>query len=111
MNFPIGKGTIPSNTFGLADTGSGLILGNMDYHQSVADCHPNLVLQFLHLKDLDNMDSFNRSGLDRGMKSKKGKLGVDVTELVMYKNNFVVSGQPVTSSFALGKGVACNTTF
>ena len=42
--------------FGLDDTGAELNLGNMEYHQSVAKLHPNLVSIFLYLKDMDNMD-------------------------------------------------------
>ena len=42
--------------YGLADTGSRSNLGNIEYHQSVAERHPNLVLKFLYLKDLDDVD-------------------------------------------------------
>ena len=47
--------------FGLVDPGAGLNLGNLDYHQSVAERHPNLVLKFLYLKDLDEVDTLNIS--------------------------------------------------
>ena len=43
----------------LADTGAGLNMGNLKYHQSVAESHPNLVLKFSHLKDLKDEDPFN----------------------------------------------------
>ena len=54
-----------SYMFGLADIGAGLNLGNLDCHQSVADLNPNLVLNFAYLKDLDDVDTFNISGVDR----------------------------------------------
>ena len=52
--------------FGLENTRSGLNLGNMDYQQSVADLHPNLVLKFAYFKNLDNVDPFKISGVIRG---------------------------------------------
>ena len=48
---------------GLADTGAGLNLGNIEYYQSVAERHPNLVFKFSYLKDLGDLDPFNVSGL------------------------------------------------
>ena len=51
---------------GLANTGAGLNLGNLDYHQSVVDQHLNLVLKCAYLKGLNDMDPFNISGVDRG---------------------------------------------
>ena len=50
--------------YSLDDIGDGLNLGNLEYHQSVTECHPNLVLKFSYLKDQDVVDSFNISGLD-----------------------------------------------
>ena len=58
---------------GLADTGSGSNLGNIEYHQSVAEHHPNLVLKFAYLKDLEDVDPFNISGVDRRKESEQGK--------------------------------------
>ena len=52
--------------FGLDDTGAGLDLGNLDYHQSVAYGHSNYVLKFAYLKDMDDVDLFNISGLYGG---------------------------------------------
>ena len=37
LNFPIGEGLKLSYMSGLADTGSGLNVGNLEYHQSVAE--------------------------------------------------------------------------
>ena len=53
-----------STKFFLADTVSRLNLGNVYYHRSVVECHPNLMLNFSYLKDLDEVDIFNISGLD-----------------------------------------------
>ena len=48
----------------LADTGARLNLGNIDYHQSVAERHLKLVLKSAYLKDLDDVDLSNISGVD-----------------------------------------------
>ena len=47
----------------LDDTLAGLNLRNLECHQSVAEHHPNLVLKFAYLKDLDDVDPFNISGV------------------------------------------------
>ena len=52
--------------FGLSNTGSRINLVNTYYHQSVADHHPNLVLKFAYLNDLDDVDPFKISGLYGG---------------------------------------------
>ena len=67
---------------GLDDTGAGLNLENLEYHQSVAERHPNLVLKFEYLKDLEGMDPFNISGVDGGKESSQVKGGVDVTAVI-----------------------------
>ena len=50
----------------LDDTLAGLNLRNLEYHQSVVEHHPNLVLKFAYLKDLDDVDPFKISGLYGG---------------------------------------------
>ena len=66
MNFSKLEGPKSSHMYGLADTGSRSNLGNIEYHQSVAERHPNLVLKCLYLKDLDDVDPFNiRQGPDQ----------------------------------------------
>ena len=96
---------------GLDNTGPGLNLGNLEYHQSVAERHPNLVLKFAYFKEMEDVDSFNISRVDEGKESEQGKGGVDVTTEITYKTTFLVNGKPVTLSLALGEGVACNTIF
>ena len=66
MNLPIVEGPILPNMFGLVDTGSGSNLVNMDYHQSVVDHYPNLVMKLAYLNHKDNVEPFNISGVDRG---------------------------------------------
>ena len=66
LKFPIGEVPNTSYMYGLADTGSGFNLGYIYYQQSVAERHPNLVLKFAHLKDMEDVDPFNTSGLDSG---------------------------------------------
>ena len=69
FKLPIGEGQKPSYMSGLDDTRSGLNLVNIEYHQSVAERHPNFVFKFAYLKDLDDVDSFNISGVDKGKES------------------------------------------
>ena len=68
--------------FVLADTGAGLNLGNIYYHQSVAERHPNLMLKSTYFKDLKDEDPFNISGLDEEKESEQGKGGVDVIAVI-----------------------------
>ena len=55
--------------FEFANTGARLNKVNMDFHQSVAEIHPNLVPELAYFKDLDDMDPFNISGVDGGKES------------------------------------------
>ena len=64
LNCPIREGPKSSYMSGLSKTRYGLNLGNIEYHQSFAERHPNLVLKFGYLEDLDDVDPFNISGLD-----------------------------------------------
>ena len=50
----------------LAYTGADLNLVNLEYHQSVAKRHPNLVVKCSYLNVLEGMDPFDISGVDRG---------------------------------------------
>ena len=36
---------------------------SIEYHQSVAELHPNLVLNLAYLKDMDDVDPFHISGV------------------------------------------------
>ena len=88
--------------FGLADTGDGLNLENMDYHQSVAERQPNLVLKLAYLKDMDNLDPLDISWVYGGKENVQGKIGVYVTSVITYKNKFMVNLQPVKLSLVQG---------
>ena len=68
LNLPIGEVTKSSYMSGLDNTGAGLNLGNLEYHQSVAECHPKLMLKFAYLKDMDDVNTLNTSGLESGKK-------------------------------------------
>ena len=63
ITYPIGEGPKSSYMSVLADTGDGLNLGNLEYQQSVSECHPNLVLKFAFLKNLEDVDLINISGV------------------------------------------------
>ena len=60
------------------------------------------MLKFVYLKDLDDVDPFNISGLYGGKESEQGKRGVDVTAVTIYKTTFVVNRKLTTVSLALG---------
>ena len=47
-----------------------------------------MVLKFDYLKDMDDVYSFNTSGVDRGKEIKQGKVGVDVTALITYNRKY-----------------------
>ena len=66
LNFHIGEGPKSSYISRLSDTGARLNLGNLEYNQSVVECQPNLVSKHLYLKDLEDVDPFNISGVDGG---------------------------------------------
>ena len=62
--------------YGLDYIGAGLNLWHIDYHHSVAERYPNLVLKLACLKDLDDMDTFNIIRVDGGKESEQVKVGV-----------------------------------
>ena len=70
---------------------ASLNLRNIEYHQSVAENRSNLVLKFVYLKDLDDLDTFNISGLDGENESEKEKGRLDITAIINYKTPFVAS--------------------
>ena len=83
----------------------------MNYHLSVVERHPNLVLKFAYLKDMDGVDILNISVVDGGRKRKQGKRGVYVTAVINYKTTLVVNGKLATVFLDLEEGVACDTIF
>ena len=60
LNLPIGEVPKESYLSGLSNTLAGSNLVNLEYHQSVTDKYPNLVLKFVYLKDMDDMDLFTK---------------------------------------------------
>ena len=116
IHLPLGdpeeeEGQVGATLVSLVDTGAGLNLGNLEYHKSVAERHPKLVSQFAYLKDMEDMETFSISGVGGGKEGEEDRGGIDVTAVITYNTPFVVNGQQVTVSFALGEGVACNTIF
>ena len=82
LKLPIEERPKQSYMSGLADIGDGLNLRNMEYHQSAAERNPNLVLTFAYLKDMDDVDLFNISGIYGVKESEQGKGGVYVTVVI-----------------------------
>ena len=62
LNFIIGDVYGLYNMFFLDNIGAGLNLVNLEYHQSVVERHPTLVVNFAYLKDADNIDLFRIVG-------------------------------------------------
>ena len=82
VNFPIGEVLKLSYMSVLSDIGAWLNLVNLDYHQSVSERHPNLVLKFAYLKDLEDVGPLNISGVEGGKEIEEGKEGVDTTAVI-----------------------------
>ena len=87
--------------FGLDDTRSRLNFVNLDYNQSVAERHPNFLLKYTYLEDLDNADTFNIRGVDGVEEGDLGKVGVYFNTVITYKTPFVVNAQLVIISLSL----------
>ena len=83
----------------------------MDYHQSVAEQHPNLVLKFVHLKDLEDVYTFNIILVGGGKLFEEGERGVYITALIRLKNPFMVNSQPLAMSFFQLEVAACKKIF
>ena len=49
-------------------------------------------MKFLYFKDLDGVNTLNIIGVDGGKESEVGKGGVDLTEVITYKNLLMVNG-------------------
>ena len=79
LNFTIVEGKKSSYMYGLNDTGAWLNLGNIEYHRLVAERHPNLELKFAYLKDMEDVDPFNISGVNGEKEGEQEKGGVYVT--------------------------------
>ena len=65
------------------------------------------MLKFAHLKDLEDLedvDTFNISGVELEKEGEQGKGGVDVTAVFTYKNPFVVNGKRVSLSHYRRRG-------
>ena len=66
LNFPIVKGHVFFNMFILVDKVHGLNLVHLYYHQSLAEHHPNLVVNITYLKVLEDVNAFKISGVGGG---------------------------------------------
>ena len=49
------------------------------------------MLKFAYFKDMEDVDPFNISGLDRGKETEQGEVRVHVTALITYKTTFEVN--------------------
>ena len=93
---------------GLVDTGTGLNIGRLSYHQSITKHHPKLVVQFAFLKDVPGLDPLQISGI--GV-DEKDSMVLECMAIIMYKTPYVHAGHPIVVSLGLGEAISCNTVF
>ena len=102
IHFPIrmkSEATIMS----MVDSGSGLNLGSLSYHRSIADKCPQVVEEFTNLTEAENLNEFDIGGVDTRANSTK------ITAVVTYKTPYRVNGRPVHVSFGLSEHASINT--
>jgi hypothetical protein len=93
-------------TLALVDTGAGLNVGRLSYHQSIFQRAPHLVHDFAFLKDCEGIEPFGLGGVVKGDSEQAGK---DIEAIITYKTPYILNGREVLVSLGLGKDVACNT--
>ena len=101
IRLPIGSDG-KSSILSMVDSGAGLSLGRLQYHRSIFEKCPELVAQFVYLKDADNMNEFGLGQIGEGD-------GPKVTAVIAYKTPFMINAQPVTVSIGLSDSVTANT--
>ena len=88
----------------LIDTGASLNVGRTDYHQAIARNRPDLVVRFSMLKDEPNGSSPFSIGSVNGDAPP-----TDIEATITYRTPYIIRGQPVVVTFALGKTIATNS--
>lgn len=103
VRLPIGKVDGKKGTlFAMVDTGAGLNLGRLQYHQNVYEKHPEYVAQFVSLAEASNMKEFSLGQVGEGD-------GPRVTAVISYYAPFIVNGRPVVINFGLSDSITANT--
>jgi hypothetical protein len=87
----------------MVDSGAGLSLGCLAYHNSIYNRHPEFVHSWLDIEDSPYMEEFTIGGIDT-----KGN-PTRVTSMISYITPFTINGQAVNIQFALAEDVASNT--
>ena len=101
--FPIGPRTDHQGTLRcMVDTGASLNVGRTDYHSAIARNRPDLVHHFGLLKDT-GMQPFGIGSVDGNGAATM------IDSIITYKTPYVIRGQPVTVTFALGSSIATNS--
>ena len=93
---------------GLVDTGAGLNISRLSYHQSIAEHHPKLVVQFVFFKDVPGLDPLQISGI--GI-NKKDSTALECMAMITYKTPYMHAGCPIVVLLGLGEAITCNTVF
>ena len=95
-----GKSTLEA----MIDTGAGLNLGRLHYHENISKQHPDIVHKFQWIKDMQALEEFNIGGVDA---KSTGELAVKA--VISYYTPYTVDGQTVTIAFGLAASAAANT--
>ena len=87
----------------MCDTGAGLNIGNLQYHESCYKAAPSLVESYFTFTD-EGFEPITIGGVDG-----KSQGGLNLTAIITYYLPFEVNGRPCTLSIGLAEGTATNT--
>jgi hypothetical protein len=100
---PIGpEGTSDLECF--IDTGAGVNLGRLDFHQQFVSTHPELVKTFHYIEDGHDLHHLELTSIDEEITSTLRLMAV-----VEYHTPYEVDGQPLTLTIGLARSTAANT--
>ena len=87
----------------MCDTGAGLNIGKLQYHESCYKTAPSLVESYFTFTD-EGFEPITIGGVDG-----KSQGGLNLTAIITYYLPFEVNGRPCTLSIGLAEGTATNT--
>jgi hypothetical protein len=84
------------------DSGGALNLGDLAYHQSLADVYPEVVYEFKSWEEVSSLERLKIYGV-----SKENETAVEISHVVRYHTPYRYQGQPVLISYALSPTASC----